>query len=301
MHFKSYNYLHPRHWPTWLGIALMRFFTLLPWKIQQNLGNCLGLLIAYLFKNRRRVSQINIDLAFPKLSQTKRDTLLKQHFKFNGKSLIDMGACWWMNAEKYKSISTIHGREHLDAAQQMGNVILLSGHFTTGESVVRALTAYGYSVQAMYKPTKNPLFEDFMYAKRSTHATLINNHKLKLFTENLCNGQISFYLPDQSFNKYVIYAPFFGQQTNTLTTTSMIAKVSKAQVLPIFSIRREDDSGYDIHILPALTNFPSDNDYADACKVNATIEEMIHYAPAQYLWGHRRFKHLKNGNNPYTR
>lgn len=301
MSFKSSHYLHPRHWPTWLGIAVIRFFGLLPWQTQQRLGSGLGLLAFYLVKSRRRVAQTNIELAFPELSQAERNALLKQHFKSNGKGLTELGTFWWMSDDQYKNISTIYGREHLDAAQQAGNVLLLGVHFTSLESGVRALKAHGYSMQGMYKPAKDPLFEDFMCAQRNRHyAGMISNRESKRFIKDLRNGQMSWYAPDQSFSKSVIYAPFFGQQTASLTATSKIAKIAKAQVLPMFGIRRADSTGYDIHILPALTNFPSDNDYDDACTVNAAMEAMIRYAPAQYLWGHRRFKNLKNRNNPYA-
>ena len=300
MRFKPSQYLHPRHWPTWLGIALIRFFGLLPWKAQQSLGGCLGMLAFYFAKDRRRISQINIDLAFPERSQAQRDRLLKQHFKSNGKGLTELGTFWWMSDEQYKRISTIYGREHLDAAQQVGNVLLLGVHFTSLESGVRALKAHGYSMQGMYKPAKDPLFENFMCAQREGHyAGMISNRESKRFIKDLRNGQMSWYAPDQSFSKSVIFAPFFGQRTASLTATSKIAKIARAQVLPMFGIRREDGSGYDIHILPALTNFPSDDDYADTCKVNAAMEEMIRYAPDQYLWGHRRFKKLENSSNPY--
>lgn len=302
MSFKPSNYLHPKHWPTWFGIGLIRFFGLLPWKAQQSLGSCLGMLAFYLVKSRRRVSQINIDLAFPELSQEKRDELLKQHFKSNGKGLTELGTFWWMSDEQYKSISTVYGREHLDAAQQAGNVLLLGVHFTSLESGVRALKAHGYSMQGMYKPAKDPLFENFMCAQRDRHyAGMISNRESKRFIRDLRKGQLSWYAPDQSFSKSVIYAPFFGQQTASLTATSKIAKIAKAQVLPMFGIRREDGSGYDIHILPPLKNVPSDDDYADACQVNAAMEAMIRYAPAQYLWGHRRFKDIKDGSNPYKK
>lgn len=302
MSFKSSNYLHPKHWPTWLGIALIRFFGLLPWKAQQSLGSCLGMLAFHLAKSRRRVSQTNIELAFPELNQTERDAMLKQHFKSNGKGLTELGTFWWMSDEQYKSISTIHGREHLDTAQQAGNVLLLGVHFTSLESGVRALKAHGYSMQGMYKPANDPLFESFMCAQRDRHyAGMISNRESKRFIKDLRNGQMSWYAPDQSFNKSVIFAPFFGLQTASLTATSKIAKIAKAQVLPMFGIRRADGSGYDIHILPALANFPSDDDYADTCKVNAAMEKMIRYAPEQYLWGHRRFKNLEDGTNPYKK
>jgi|GEM_PF-6736538 len=69
----------------------------------------------------------------------------------------------------------------------------------------------------------------------------------------------------------------------------------------MFCIRSADGKGYEVHILAPLKNFPSGDAYTDACAVNAATEEMINYAPAQYLWGHRRFKHMEDGSNPYAK
>lgn len=294
------HFLHPRHWPTWFGIGIIRFFGLLPWRWQQSLGKTLGLAAFHLVKSRRRVSHININLAFPELSEKARENMLREHFKSNGQGLVELGTFWWMNDERYKAISTLHGREHLDKALEQGNVLLLGVHFTSLEAGVRALKAHGYSMQGMYKPAKDPLFEQFMCNQRNKHyAGMISNRQSKRFIKDLRNGQMSWYAPDQSFSKSVIYAPFFGQSTASLTATSKIAKVAKAQVLPMFGIRKADGSGYDVHVLPPIPNFPSDDEYADACAVNQAMETMIRYAPAQYLWGHRRFKDLEDGSNPY--
>lgn len=302
MLFKAADFIHPRYWATWLGIGIMRIFSLLTWKGQQRLGRYIGLLAFYLVKSRRRVAQINIDLCFPELNQTQRDVMLKEHFEHNGKGFVELGTAWWMSTKRYKQLSTLHGEEHLNKALAEGSVLLLGVHFTSLESAGRALNAHGYKFQCMYKPAKEPLFNAFMCAKRRSYlAALVSNREGKLFSHSLKQGLLSWYAPDQSFNRSVVHAPLFKQNTTTLTSTSNIAAYAEAQVLPMFCIRSADGEGYEVHILPPLKNFPSGDQYADACNVNAATEEMINYAPAQYLWGHRRFKHMQDGSNPYTR
>ncbi|MET0658558.1 MAG: hypothetical protein ABW110_10445, partial [Steroidobacteraceae bacterium] len=60
--------------------------------------------------------------------------------------------------------------------------------------------------------------------------------------------------------------------------------------------------GYRMHILPALTDFPSDDPVADALRFNQLIEAHVRRVPAQYLWIHKRFKGLsRDYPNYYSR
>ncbi len=301
MDFKASDYIHTRHWPTWIGIGLIRLFSFLPWKGQQKLGAWLGLIAFYLLKSRRRVAQINIDLCFPELSEKERAEMLREHFKHNGIAFAEMASAWWMSDAEYKQRSTMHGKDILDKALSEGNVLLLGVHFTCLESTGRSLHSFGYQFQCMYKPAKDPLYNAMMTAKRKSYlADLVSNRDSKKFVQQMSQGLLSWYAPDQSFTRGVIYAPLFGNSTYTLTATTHIAQSAKAQVLPMFSIRSADGEGYEVHILPPLKNFPSGDEYTDACTVNKATEEMIRYAPAQYLWGHKRFKNLENLANPYN-
>lgn len=296
------NYLHPRFWPTWLGIGLIRLSGLLPWRLQQWLGELLGRISFYLSRERRRIARINLELCFPELSPVERQRLLKQNFIASAKGLLELGTFWWMKGETYRQRSTIYGQEILDQALAEGNVLLLGVHFTCLESSVRALKERGYAPQGMYKPAKNPLFEAFMRAQRNKHYddAMVPNSEMKRFVRRLKQGKLSWYAPDQSFKKGITYAPLFGLKTASLTATGKIARLGQAKVLPFFGIRNAAGTGYDVHVLPPLSDFPTGDEYLDACKVNAAIEEMIRYAPEQYMWAHRRFKKLADGvRNPY--
>ena len=302
MNFDYRNYLHPRHWPTWVGIGILRLFGALPFAAQQVIGGTLGWLSYFVARERRRVARINLQLCFPELDEPTRERMLKENFIATGRGIVELGSFWWMSDAEFRQRSTVYGQEHLDLAMAEGNVLLLGVHFTCLESSVRALRVRGYHPQGMYKPAHDPLFEDFMRAQRDKHYdnAMVPNRESKRFIKRLRGGRLSWYAPDQSFTRSVTYAPFFGIEVASLTATSKIAKVGKAQVLPFFGIRNASGNGFDIYILPALKDFPSGDDVADATAVNRAMEAMIRYAPEQYMWGHRRFKHLANQQpNPY--
>jgi KDO2-lipid IV(A) lauroyltransferase len=66
-------------------------------------------------------------------------------------------------------------------------------------------------------------------------------------------------------------------------------------MVPFYPERKEDGSGYILWLQPALENFPSDDEVADASAINATIEHFARQNPAQYFWAHKRFKTRPEG------
>jgi len=45
-----------------------------------------------------------------------------------------------------------------------------------------------------------------------------------------------------------------------------------------------------LRFYPAWENFPSGDEFADAGRMNAFIEERVREMPEQYYWLHKRFK-----------
>jgi len=86
-----------------------------------------------------------------------------------------------------------------------------------------------------------------------------------------------------------VFAPFFGVNAATITGTAKIAQLGKAAVVPLAHFR-DENGHYHIIIKPALENYPSGDDVADAARINRIIEDAVRGHPEQYLWVHRRFK-----------
>lgn len=290
--FRPGAFLHPRYWHTWLGLGLLWLLSRLPFRQQMQLGSLLGAMFYRLARRRRHITRRNIALCFPELDATAQEALVRNTFRSAGISLMEIGLAWWGKEQVLKPRVRIEGLEHLQQAAARGKgVLLLGAHFTSLEISGRLLALF-HPCAAMYRQHENPLYEAMVKHSRERHLQQIISRKdMRGMVRALREGTVVWYATDQDFGrKNMVFAPFFGVQTATLVMTSKLAKLSGAPVVPFFSQRLADDSGYRLTLLPALTDFPSGDEVADASRINAIIETQVRKAPDQYLWLHRRFK-----------
>ncbi|MGB0320755.1 MAG: hypothetical protein ACPGAF_00365 [Pseudohongiellaceae bacterium] len=52
------SFVHPRYWPTWLGIGGMWLIARLPFSIQLGIGKLLGMLAFHFARSRRHVCEV---------------------------------------------------------------------------------------------------------------------------------------------------------------------------------------------------------------------------------------------------
>jgi KDO2-lipid IV(A) lauroyltransferase len=277
----------------------------LPYGLQMRIGAGLGVLAYYLVPSRRAVARINLELCYPAMSDMDRKRLLKAHFRSVGQGALETGICWWGSQSKIDNLAEIEGLHYLeDAATRGRGIILLSAHTTSLELGVRMAQKYmaglGFETTAMYKPPRDPVLDRVMKQRRDAHiggASIPDDDVVALLAA-LRRGDAVWYAADQKAgNRLHVVVDFFGQPARTHVAISRVAKMTKAAVVPFFTLRRADGSGYRLIVKPPLADFPSDDEAADARRINAIIETVVNEDPAQYFWLHQRFK--RTGVNPY--
>ena len=296
------DFLAPRYWPTWAGLALIRLVSKMPLSVIEWCGSVLGTLLYWLMSERRHVADVNLRFAFPDYTDKKIKQMIKLCFRNVGIAVFELGLSWWEN-DRLLEISDIEGLEYLKQAQQKGKgVIILTAHFTCLEIGGPILNHY-VPFQVMYKRAHNPLFDAFMrYHRGRLYKAIVDHHKPISLIRGLKKGYAAWYAPDQDFGgKDTIYVPFFGVQATALTAPARFAEISGAPVVPYYIMRRDYGKGYKLVVLPELNNFPSKNAIDDAVTVNNTIEQLILKNPDQYLWIHKRYKNRPEGVAPVYR
>ena len=288
--------LAPRHWPTWIGIGLLRATaSLLPVGGLYALGRWLGRLAMPFAGRRRGITETNIRLCFPELAAEERQRLVRQHFEALGIAVFEFCLGWWAADRRLQDRVRVEGLETLRAAHERGKgVILLSAHFTTLEIGGRFLAMHGRGLplNAMYRRSDDPVVERVLReSRRRQFGEPIGRDDVRAMLRALRNNEIVWYAFDQNFrSRHAVFAPFFGIPAATNTATSRLAGTTDAAVVPFFTKRLADDIGYVQRVDPPLADFPSGDAEADATRLNGLIESWVREAPEQYLWSHRRFK-----------
>ncbi|MGH8289257.1 MAG: LpxL/LpxP family Kdo(2)-lipid IV(A) lauroyl/palmitoleoyl acyltransferase [Steroidobacteraceae bacterium] len=286
--------LAPRYWPTWLGLGILWLLSLLPYPALLVIGAEVGAGLRRLPMRFVRIARRNIELCLPELDPTAREHLLRRHFASLGIAVFEIALAWWCPAGRLKKMYELEGFEHLQETLDRGRgAILLAAHFTTLEIGGRILDTVT-PINVLYRPTKNQALAYVLgrcRSKNGGHA--IPHDDIRAMIAALKNNEIVWYAPDQSYRKKgAEMVPMFGIPAATNTSTSRIARVTGAAVLPYFVERLPGRRGYRAVIRPPLENFPSDSPLADAERFHHLIEEQVRAVPDQYLWIHRRFKGL---------
>lgn len=292
-------FLHPRFWLLWLGLGLLWLTVQLPYKVLLSLGRGLGALMMLGASARRRIAARNLELCFPELSAAERARLLRENFASSGIAFFEMAMSWWWPRARLARLAHIEGLEHLQAAQQEGQgVILMSLHFTTLE-IGAALLGQRHTIDGMYREHKNPLFDYIQRHGRERHnldASAIEREDVRAMLKVLRAGRAIWYAPDQDYGrKQSIFVPLFGIPAATVTATTKFARLGKARVVPFTQQRLADGSGYRLVVHPPLADFPGESEEADCLRINQWVEQVVRECPEQYLWAHRRFKTRPEG------
>lgn len=292
--------LGPRHWPGWLVIGLFWLLARLPWPLQLRLGAGIGWLLYKLLGRRVEDTRINLCLCFPDKSQDEREAMVRDVFRNAGLTLFETANAWFRPREYYRSRFVLEGLEQLRAAGAGGrSILLLGGHYSMMDLGASMASLY-FQVDMVYRQQKNAVFEYIMTSRRKRYEQRpIPHEDMRSLLRALKSGHIVWYTPDQDFGRrHAVFAPFFGVTASTITTPSRLSRANHSAVMLVHFHREGDAERYRMTLSAPLEDFPSDDDVADATRINAHLEALIRRAPTQYMWYHRRFKTAPPGSRP---
>lgn len=263
----------------------------MPYSWQLNAGKGLGVLVWYLLPRRRRITRINLSLAFPGKAHDEITRLAKIVYRHVGMSIAEGATLWFRPVSFYEHRFSLTGTENLEAAIAQGKgVILLQAHFSLLE-LVSGILGPKYPVSAVFDPPKNPLFSAFLANRRNRFIKdLIENREIRQMVRKLKRGEIVWYSPDQSVARHHGGIPtrFFKQPVLTTAGTGRIVQMTNALVLPLLPTRLPEDGTYRLHIGEPIS-IDADAQLATQA-INDLFEDQIRSQPEQYFWMHKRFK-----------
>ena len=294
--------LHPRYWPTWFGLGLMRLLSWMPLPLLALLGHGLGLLLYVLHAKRRHIVQVNLQLCFPDMSPRERGRLARRHFRGFGQAVIDIGIAWWGSAARLKRLVRFRGYEHFkQALRKKRNIILLVPHFL-GLEFGGFRLSIDQPMITIFRHLANELLNLAMVRARTRFQMRLVEHikPLTALVRQVKTGIPLYYLPDQDAGRrQSVFAPFFGVSAATFFVLPRLAGMTDAVVIPCYTRQRSWGRGYEIVFHPPLRDFPTGDPVADTARMNQEIEKCVMESVEQYFWVHKRFKTRPKGEEDF--
>jgi Kdo2-lipid IVA lauroyltransferase/acyltransferase len=275
----------------YLAIGFMRLLALLPLRVVRGLGWLLGSLLFLVLKSRRHVAIVNLTLCFKEQTNEQIRRLARENFIFYMQALLDRGWLWHGSAAV-----TLRRLKITGAVEQLQNnepVVLFVPHFVGLDASNTAFTQQiPRKLITIYTNQANKTIDAWILKRRARFGNVRLFGRIagvKEIIAALRSGEMLGILPDMGFGpEESIVVPFYGIPTYTVPSLHRFARLGKAKVVPVLS--RMTPGGYEVQILPAWDNFPSDSIQNDTALMNKHLEGYIASMPAQYFWVHKRFK-----------
>ena len=144
----------------------------------------------------------------------------------------------------------------------------------------------------IFTPQSNQVMDAWIAEGRQRfgNARLFNRRQgVKEIVASLRQGQPLYLLPDMDFGaKDAFFVLFYGVAAATVPSLSRFARLGRAKVVPVLT--RMTPTGYEVDILPAWEDFPTNDAEADTALMNRRLQDYIATMPEQYFWVHKRFK-----------
>jgi len=276
---------------TWIGAGILWLIIQLPYAVQLKIGKFLGLLAFYFSKREYHNADINLKISFPELSPAARKNLIKSSFISAGQGTLETLFGFWGSPRRLKKLMRIKNIEVVEQALKNKNGAIIFGpHFTSVHLAGRLLNLI-HPFACMYFPPKNKVFRTITEnALPHCYAQAVPRDDARALIRALKQNNAVLYTPDIDGGRKGLFVPFFNFPASTITATSRFSEMTGCAVIEIKYYRRKDNKGLEFEFQSPLSDFPSDDVYADTLKVNHILEKNIREHPEQYLWQYKRFK-----------
>jgi Kdo2-lipid IVA lauroyltransferase/acyltransferase len=277
-----------------LLLGLVWLLHMLPLPLLAAVGSGLGRVLHALAGSRRRIALRNLALCMPERPEAERRAIVRQHFRWLGRSLLERGVLWYASPQRLRRLIQVEGDIGFGDSTDRP-VMWLVPHFIGMDVAGMASQLYQKrKVATIYQSQSNPVFDRAIRRGRLRfgQGDVFSRHDSALpLVRAIKRGFIFFNLPDMDFGlRDAAFVPFFGVPASTLLAPSRMARSLGMVVQPVVTEILPGGQGYRVRFGEPWTDWPTDDPLADARTMNAWIESEIRRDPSQYLWVHKRFK-----------
>lgn len=282
-----------------LGILFMRWMALWPLARVRALGRVLGVFLYYVVVPRKRVVEANLRVCFPHWSEARRREVTRQVFIAVAQAWLDRSWLWHGEPGLTRGRLLLTGALH--ELEGEAPTLIFAPHFVGMDAGWTALTQQvARRFVGIYTNQTNKVLDEWILEGRHRFGDCRpfgRRDGVRQLVSALRDGEVMYLLPDMNFGpEESIFVPFYGVPAATVPSLSRFARLGQAKVVPV--VTRMVPTGYEVRVLPAWADFPTDDVQADTARMNERLQAYIDGMPEQYYWVHKRFKTRPPGEPP---
>lgn len=270
------------------------------WGACRRAGWWMGLALSKALKSRRAIAIGNVRRAFPQMSEAAAREIVRRSMQNSAMMLFEFMRLSTATPQEVREYVDIEGAEHVRAALDEGNgLLMLTAHLGNWE-LMGARAAQDFPVAVVARPSSNEgIQEQIVRVRRSVGIEVISKHDTgRAALDALKKNYILGILPDQHAGPDGLLLPFFGHPTRMVSSLARIAMMSGASIVPAFGVRRRPWLSDGRIVARALPGYRVENDRKrreelvrqGTQRMVVVLEEIISQHPDQWLWLHRRWR-----------
>ena len=275
--------------------GFLYLFSLLPQFVLYRISDLVYLLLYYVIGYRRKVVSGNLAIAFPEKTQAERTSIAKQFYK----NFVDT----FIETIKLLSLSDAafdrRCRGNFEAihaiTEKGGNVLFIGMHQFNWEYVNLFIGRHmKIPFLGVYAKIENAAINKIFYDLRARYGTnLIASSSFQRQMVVWLRTQHSMCLAgDQATDPTKAYwLNLFGKPTPFVIGPHKISVKSAPAIVYIDMVKKKRGH-YELVPAEIFTNIKDCTPEMLALKYQDYMEELIRKDPANYLWSHRRWKHI---------
>jgi KDO2-lipid IV(A) lauroyltransferase len=288
-------------------VALFAGLRWLPRRLARASGAAVARLFYWLHSRWRRVSRINLGVAFPEKSDAERERILRAAFRQWGWLVAEFARFPRHTAASIEEVIVYDGLENYQQAAARGKgVLYLTAHVGAWELSSFAHSLHGCPLAYVNRPLDNPWVDRLVnrYRCLGGNRAIDRRQAARAILEELARGGAVGILMDQNVveGDANVFADFFGLPASTTAGLARIALRTEAAVVPVFVLWDEEKGKYRLRFEPALalarTGDAERDVLENTARFNRVIEDVVRRYPDQWLWIHRRWSTRPPGQPP---
>ncbi|WP_395064672.1 lysophospholipid acyltransferase family protein [Flavobacterium sp.] len=271
--------------------------SLIPLRILYLFSDLCAYMLYHVFKYRRIVVKENIAKSFSYLNENERIKIEKQFYNNFCDNFIETLKLLSMSEKNLQSHITADYSELEKILSENQNCHIYLGHQFNWEWANAHIgsTFKNSNIAVAYKPLSSKSFNDFMLKIRSRFGSkMVSSKNMKKEMEVFSNQQhVLILVADQNPNvpKRSFWTSFLSQPTAFISGSELYTASHKTPTLFAKIIREK--RGHYKFVLTPIFDFSEEYNIGSITNIfTKKLENAIKSNPENYLWSHKRWKHI---------